>query len=565
MYRFIFVMLMLLVAAPVLAERTQVALVIGNAAYQSVPALRNPRNDAEDISRALEEIGFDVSVALDSDQVSMLRSLRSFQTKARDADVSLIFYAGHGMEVGKQNYLIPTDATLNSDRDLPFEAIKMDDLVFAASGASELSLVILDACRNNPFARKMEQTTAYRSVGRGLAAVEPQGNTIVAYSAKAGTIAADGAGRNSPYAEALLGVLEEPNVEVGLLFRRVRDKVIEATRGRQEPFWYGSLSSKELYLNATVQIAPTQPKLQPEPPIPLVAAPQIAPVEASLREQALVWESIKDSADPALLKLFKDRYPGSTFSEFAALKLQELSKRPNKASASAPPDRGAAQNSDSAMKPYEPAQRESVQKLDVPATRPVPGEIKAENDGSDVTQTAPVTMSSVLKNHQDQPPLSPKPLSRDQIREVQIRLTVAGFRPGVADGIMGARTRGAIEAYETQIGWNVSGKATDDLLVALRAAISDEDVAAFRARREAELAAARRAAAAAAAASQATQPQPTLSPAATPPETAPAMSDAEARRAAAKARREARRAKDPDDSGGSSSGGGGPSRGNSGD
>ena len=248
---------------PALAERSQVALVIGNAAYESVPALRNPRNDAEDVSEALKAIGFDVTVAFDADQLSMLHSLRTFQTKSRDADVALIFYAGHGMEVGKQNYLIPTDATLKSDRDLPFETIKMDDLVFAASGASELSLVILDACRNNPFAQKMEQSSAYRSVGRGLAEVEPQGNTIVAYSAKAGTIAADGAGRNSPYAEALLAVLDEPNVEVGLLFRRVRDEVIEATRGRQEPFWYGSLSSKELFLNASVDVEEPQ---KPNPP-----------------------------------------------------------------------------------------------------------------------------------------------------------------------------------------------------------------------------------------------------------------------------------------------------------
>ena len=139
----------------------------------------------------------------------------------------------------RKNYLIPVDAELASDRDVDFEAVSLDLVLHAVKGASEMRLVILDACRDDPFVAKMQSAGVTRSLGRGLARVEPAVETLVAYAAKEGTVASDGTGRNSPYSEALLTYLEEPGLEVGLRFRKVQDSVLGATGGRQEPFVYG--------------------------------------------------------------------------------------------------------------------------------------------------------------------------------------------------------------------------------------------------------------------------------------------------------------------------------------
>ena len=231
------------------ALAARVALVVGNSSYSRVPRLDNPRNDATDISEALGRIGFDVELVMDLDHTAMRQSLEAFQRRSVDAEIALIYYAGHGIEVGKQNYLIPVDAKLESDRAVRFEAISLDDMVFAAEGASQLSVVIVDACRDNPFRNRMVRRDPTRSLGRGLAEIEPSRNAIVAYAARGGSVALDGNGRNSPYAEALLEALAQPGLEVGLMFRMIRDRVLEKTDQRQEPWMYGSLSQDLVYLN----------------------------------------------------------------------------------------------------------------------------------------------------------------------------------------------------------------------------------------------------------------------------------------------------------------------------
>jgi uncharacterized caspase-like protein len=166
----------------------------------------------------------------------------------------VVFFAGHGIEVNGTNYLLPIDAELKRDTHVADEAVSLDRVQAKVDGASKLGLVILDACRNNPFLARMARTGGTRSVGRGLANTEPEGNVLVAYSARHGTFAEDGVGEHSPFTEALLAYLEEPGVEVNLLFRRVRDAVRKNTDRRQEPFIYGSLGSEPLYFkSATVR------------------------------------------------------------------------------------------------------------------------------------------------------------------------------------------------------------------------------------------------------------------------------------------------------------------------
>ena len=235
----------------------RVALVIGNGSYAHAPALANPLNDARDIGEALDRLDFKVTRIENAGYSGLRHGLQQFALAASASEVAVVFYAGHGIEVDRRNFLVPVDAELLSDADVDFEAVPLDLLSRAVERASGLRLIILDACRDNPFVAAMQRAGATRSIGRGLARVEPSGETLVAYAAKEGTVAADGEGRNSPYTSALLAHLEEPGLEVGLMFRKVRDAVVASTGGRQEPFVYGSLSSRGAYLAAAPEPAPS--------------------------------------------------------------------------------------------------------------------------------------------------------------------------------------------------------------------------------------------------------------------------------------------------------------------
>ena len=226
------------VAPPVASAAGRVALVMGNSDYAAIGALPNPGNDAADVSDALGRLGFDVTTVLDADRRwAMNEALRTFTRESAGADVALVFYAGHGLEMDGVNYLVPVDARLERDTDVRFEAVEMDDVLAATAGA-ELRVVILDACRNNPLAGAMQRSSTTRNVSRGSFGELDDSllgeETLVAYAAAAGTTAADGTGRNSPYTAALLEYLEQP-LEIGILFREVRARVLQATGGEQRP------------------------------------------------------------------------------------------------------------------------------------------------------------------------------------------------------------------------------------------------------------------------------------------------------------------------------------------
>ncbi|WP_398476444.1 caspase family protein [Tardiphaga sp.] len=231
---------------------TRVALVIGNGAYASVPKLPNPNSDARSVADSLSAAGFK-TVHLDNDltATAMREKLNAFSAEASQADWAVVYYAGHGIEVNGINYLIPIDAKLKTDRSVQFEAVPLDSVLTSVESARKLRLVILDACRDNPFLRDMAKTVASRSVGRGLARIEPEASaTLVAYAAKAGQVASDGvAGQaNSPFATALIRNMQKPGVEIRKFFGLVRDDVMAATGQTQEPFVYGSLGGDDYFL-----------------------------------------------------------------------------------------------------------------------------------------------------------------------------------------------------------------------------------------------------------------------------------------------------------------------------
>jgi uncharacterized caspase-like protein len=241
--------------APLPADQTKrIALVIGNAGYRNVNPLKNPDADAHAIAESLRKLGFaEVIEKHDVSLSDLSATLKDFGDKAQDADWAVIYYAGHGIEVGGVNYVIPVDAELKTSSHVEEEAIPLERVLSKVEGAKKLRLVILDACRDNPFAQRIASAGGTRSVGRGLGRVEPSGGIMVAYSARDGHVAQDGDAANSPFAEALLENLDQPGIEIGLLFRKVHDSVMSKTRGEQEPFTYGALPAEALYFKTAGQ------------------------------------------------------------------------------------------------------------------------------------------------------------------------------------------------------------------------------------------------------------------------------------------------------------------------
>jgi uncharacterized caspase-like protein len=258
-----------------LAEK-RVALVIGNSAYQNAPQLPNPARDATAIGDMLRKAKFDVvEVVSNANNADLRKTLREFSDKTQNADMAVVYFAGHGIEVDGENYLIPTDAMLQRDRDVYDEAISLDRVLQTVEPARQLRLVILDACRDNPFARSMKRVSALRSLNRGLIAVEPvKANTLIAYAAKGGSTAEDGDGEHSPYARALLKHLPTPNLDLRQAFGLVRDEVMKATDNKQEPFTYGSLGGATVALVQTAALAsPTATDAPAAPATPATTNP----------------------------------------------------------------------------------------------------------------------------------------------------------------------------------------------------------------------------------------------------------------------------------------------------
>jgi hypothetical protein len=226
----------------------RVALVIGNSAYQTVSGLPNTTNDARAIAEVLKADGFtSVRIILDMTRASMIASLNDFQREADTSDWAVVYYAGHGLEVSGANYLVPIDAKLGDDRDIQDEAVSVDRILSAVENAKKLRLVMLDACRDNPFLKRMHRSIATRSISRGLAAIEPMGATLIVFAAKDGETAEDGTGGHSPFAASLIRRLQQPTIEINKLFRLVTSDVLKATGNQQRPFVYGSLPGEEDY------------------------------------------------------------------------------------------------------------------------------------------------------------------------------------------------------------------------------------------------------------------------------------------------------------------------------
>ena len=368
------VVLAIILAPTAARAEKRVALVVGNAAYQTVPQLPNPGRDASAVATMFRDAGFDtVETQLNVGNLEFKRSIRRFEAIADQADIAVVYYAGHGLEISGTNYLIPVDARLATDRDAEDEAIPLERLVSSADGARRLRLIILDACRDNPFVtsmRRERKVAATRAVLAGLGKVEPTStDTLIAYAAKAGSTADDGSGEHSPFTSAVLKNLTVPGLDVRLAFGRVRDEVLKVTGNRQEPFVYGSLGGGNISLVPAPAMRQEAPAIDVKADYDLVqkigskrawevflgthptgfysdlARAQIEAINADAAKtqlaslpqppaqsretpskEALEWDRIKDSADAAALQRFIKRFPDSPLSITAQQRVDLLNQ-----------------------------------------------------------------------------------------------------------------------------------------------------------------------------------------------------------------------------------------------
>lgn len=275
-------LVLIALALPALAaaqDGRRVALVLGNAAYEAEVPLRNPGNDAREMAAALERLGFEVTLATDQAQSASLDTIEGFVRTAVDAEIALFYYSGHGLQLDDANYLLPVDLDVTSPSSVQYRALDAGLILADLEAVAQTSIMILDACRDNPFADKLARSlprSRSASLKRGLQPMVPKGRrSLVAYAAAAGTTADDGRGDHSPYTEALLDEIEAPGVEVGLMFRRVAGRVQEITRDDQQPELLIRLP-EPIYLAAAPQTVATAPEA-PEADLPPVPEPEPEP------------------------------------------------------------------------------------------------------------------------------------------------------------------------------------------------------------------------------------------------------------------------------------------------
>jgi len=286
-------------------DASRVALVIGNGAYKDAP-LRNAVNDARSMSARLAALGFEVITAENADRDAMQRSILKFASKLQSETTGLFYYAGHGVQSRGRNHLLPVDAKVASERALRFESVDvqvvLEEMAFAGN---RINIVILDACRNNPFERR------FRGGSRGLAAIDAARGTLVAYATAPGSVAADGDGSNGLYTSELLAALSVPNLKAEEVFKRVRVAVSNRTGGAQVP-WESSSLTGDFVFNRRGE--PTR-----------VAAAAPAATIASDHE-ALFWETINDSDQPDDYRAYLNQYPQGTFASLAQIRLSAMQR-----------------------------------------------------------------------------------------------------------------------------------------------------------------------------------------------------------------------------------------------
>jgi hypothetical protein len=458
---------LLLMCQPAWAAK-RVALVLGNSAYQNVAKLPNPVNDSAAIAATLTAAGFDVvDSRRDLPAAETRRALRDFADRARDADIAVVYYAGHGIEVDGTNYLIPVDARLERDTDVYDEAFSLDRVLLAIEPAKQLRLVILDACRDNPFARIMKRTVASRAIGQGLAKVEPASpNTLIAYAAKAGSTASDGDSRNSPFTSALVKHITTPGLDVRKALGFVRDDVLKNTSNRQEPYVYGSLGGDD---------------------VALVPAKTAAPASSAQADARKDYELALQIGNKEALNAYLTQYPDGFYASLAKLQLAKFAAEETRIAAT---EKARLAEQERARLASEGAQQTQQARAAADAKAAEDARVAAEKAQQAVQQQAAAAEQKRVATEKaaDSPadrshdakqepkvaalpdPSAPAPPSPAELaKSVQTELRRVGCLAGSADGEWNKASRRSLELFNKSAGTRLDVKlASLDALDAIK-------------------------------------------------------------------------------------------------
>lgn len=356
--------LLLTASAAVAQQERRVALIVGVGAYRNVPALANPPNDARDLGAVLDRLGFETETLVDPDRLALEAGVRRLGQRARGADAAFFFFAGHGLEASGRNWLLPAPAEIRSDRDLRFEALDVDSVLEQLDGAARLSILVLDACRDNPFRKRLQASGRGAPAASGLGQASATVGTLLAFATAPGTVADDGRGRNSPFTTALLKRIETPGLEIRQLMAEVRREVREATQGRQVP-WENSALEGSFYFRAAAASAPA--------PAAAPSAAAQAPGTAVPGAETVFWESVRSSRNPADLRAYLARFPAGVFASLARNRLEEMER--NRSPDLRRPDASSA----TALDPATPEGREALLLSVLSLDRTVPrGRLEAQ-------------------------------------------------------------------------------------------------------------------------------------------------------------------------------------------
>jgi uncharacterized caspase-like protein len=289
------------------AAEKRVALVVGNSAYQYAPKLTNPRNDAADMAAALKKYGFQVIDGFDLDKAAFDRKVRDFAVALKGAEAGVLFYAGHGLQVAGQNYLVPIDAKAEDPTALEFEMLRVEVIHRIMEQQTNTNILFLDACRDNPLARNLARSMGTRStqIGSGLARIETGVGTLISFSTQPGNVALDGAGRNLPFAGALVKQLSTSNDDLGAMLIAVRNEVMQQTQRKQVP-WENSALTGRFYFNP------------PSDPTKVTPARQ--------NEAAETWSLVEKTTSIAALEAYVARFKDTFYAELAKVRIDELKK-----------------------------------------------------------------------------------------------------------------------------------------------------------------------------------------------------------------------------------------------
>lgn len=414
--RMILTVFLVLVCSQALAEK-RVALVIGNSAYQHVPKLPNPDNDAGDMAAKLKGLGFEVVVGRDLDLAGVRNTIRDFVARLDGADLALFYYAGHGLQVNGENYIAPIDAKLLSYIDLDFEAVPMNLILSAMERETRVNLVFLDACRDNPLAVNLARSMGTRSssIGRGLAKVGTGIGSLIAFATQPGNVALDGAGRNSPFTAALLRHLGKPGRDITRELTDVRRDVLEATDGKQVPWDSSSLTGEVV--------------LKPSTTADLAVSAGSGKGDSAA--ELAYWDTIKGSNDRDLFDAYLQQYPGGVFASLARAKIKIIER--------AAGGQAAAQ---------------------------LEAEGRQQTPNSGTEQMAALTQPPAAEN----PTLATVEPDRELVRSIQKELNRVGCRAGSEDGLWGLGSRRALEQFSKLTRVELAAlEPTGDVLERLRA------------------------------------------------------------------------------------------------